>query len=112
MVSRMEGIMKRVTWVYLAMVAVVFMAGACATAEKDQMSAIGNKMTDSDLEKAIKTELNTDPDLRAADLKVKADVDRNDVKLSGTVESEALRTRAVEMARSSRPGLVITDQID
>jgi hyperosmotically inducible protein len=70
------------------------------------------KMTDSDLEGRIKARLNEDPQLRAADLGVKCDVDRNEVRLSGTVGSEALRTRAVEIARDARPGIMITDKID
>jgi len=71
-----------------------------------------SKMTDSDLETRIKARLGEDAQLRAADLGVKADVDRKEVKLSGTVGSEALRTRAVEIARGSYPGVIITDKID
>jgi hypothetical protein len=70
------------------------------------------KMSNSDLEDNIKTKLNSDPDLRAADLKVDADVDNNEVKISGKVASENLRNRAIDMVRSSHAGLVVTDKID
>lgn len=70
------------------------------------------KMSNSDLEDSIKTKLNSDPDLRAADLSVSADVDNNEVKISGKVASENLRSRAVDMVRSSHAGLVVTDKID
>jgi hyperosmotically inducible protein len=70
------------------------------------------KMSDSDLKSAIKTRLDSDAQLKADDLSVSADADKNTATLSGTVESEALRTKAVEMARAAHSGLVITDKID
>jgi hyperosmotically inducible protein len=69
-------------------------------------------MSDSDLKNAIKTRLDSDPQLKADDLGVSADADKNTATLSGTVESEALRTKAVEMARAAHSGLVVTDKID
>lgn len=70
------------------------------------------KMTDSDLETAIKAKLGTNALVNAAGISVSANADRNEATLSGTVESEELRTKAVELAKSAHPGLVITDKID
>ena len=69
-------------------------------------------MSNSELERAIKAKLETDSMLKAADIDVDADVSRNEATLSGTVESEALRTKAVELAKSAHAGLMVTDKID
>ena len=70
------------------------------------------RMSNSDLQKKIETQLNSDPQLRDANLSVSADADSNRVTLSGTVASEALRNRAVELARKAQPGVMIDDKID
>ncbi len=70
------------------------------------------KMTDSDLEKSIRAKLDSDQQIKAANLRVNADADKNEVTLSGTVKSEALRTKAVELANSAQSGLRINDKID
>ena len=70
------------------------------------------KMSSSDLKTAIKTRLDSDVQLKAADIDVSADVDENKATLSGTVESQALRTRALELAKAARSNLIITDKID
>lgn len=70
------------------------------------------KISDSDLKNAIKTRLDSDAQLKAADIGVSADGDDNTATLSGTVETQALRMRAVELARAARTGLIVTDKID
>lgn len=70
------------------------------------------KMTDSELENAILAKLNADSSLAGLKFDVDANADRNDVTLSGNVETQAQRTRAVEIARNAHAGLVITDKID
>src|SRR6266446_5899571 len=86
----------------------LLMAGCSQTGSTTSASA----MTDSDLEQAIHSRLNTDPELKAANLDVDANVKDNKVKLSGTVPTEALRNQAVDMAKAVRPTLEITDKID
>lgn len=95
----------------------LIVVGLCATAcdkntERTSEASSKPAMTSSQLEQDIKTAWNADPMLRAADLKVNADVDKNKAEISGTVDSEALRTKAVELAKSIHPGMSITDQID
>jgi osmotically-inducible protein OsmY len=42
---------------------------------------------------------------------VQADITKNEVTLSGTVESEAVRSRAVELAKTAHAGVVVNDRI-
>ena len=60
-------------------------------------------MTDSDLQTAVQSRLNADPELNAAKLDVDADAKDNMVTLSGTVSTEDLRSEAVQMAKAARP---------
>src|ERR1051325_4206415 len=67
--------------------------------------------TDSDLERMVKAKLSADPDVAKA-ISVDAEADKNEVKLTGTVPDEALRTKAVDLAKSAKDGLIVTDKID
>jgi len=69
-------------------------------------------MTDSELQQAVQTRLNADPELSAANLDVSADAKDNTITLKGTVTTETARLRAVELAKAARPNLAITDKID
>jgi len=69
-------------------------------------------MTDSQLKDAIKSKIDSDAQLSAAGLSISADADRNEATLSGTVESQDMRTKAVQLAKSANSGLVVTDKID
>lgn len=73
-------------------------------------SAVG--MSDSDLEKAVRAKLESDPQLKNAQLDVDANADKNEVTLSGTVQSQDMRAKAVELARSAHSGLNVNDKID
>jgi len=90
---------------------VVGLAG-CSTTPVETTSTTKPTMSNSELERAIKSKLETDNMLKAADLDVDADVSRNEATLSGTVGSQALRTKAVELAKSAHAGLIVTDKID
>lgn len=63
------------------------------------------------LEKAVKSMFARDERVRMADLSVRADVTKNEVTLSGTVDSEAVRSRAVELAKSAHVGVVVNDKM-
>jgi osmotically-inducible protein OsmY len=78
-----------------------------ACADKQTTST---KITDADLERAIENRLNEAPQLNK--LKVSANAAKNEATLSGTVATEALRTRATELAKAASPNLVLTDKID
>jgi osmotically-inducible protein OsmY len=110
----LEDHMRKLYGVLILAVAGTLALAGCGPTNRETATRTesGTKMSDSDLENSIKSRLNEDPSLRAADLSVSADVDKNEVKLTGTVESEALRMKAVELARSAHAGLVVTDKID
>ncbi len=74
--------------------------------------ADGTKMSNSDLEKAIKAKLESDAQTRQANLSVDAAANENKVSLKGTVASQEVRTKAIELAKSVQPGLTINDEIE
>jgi len=64
------------------------------------------------LEQAVKSMFESDEQVRNADLGVRADITKNQVTLSGTVESEAVRSRAIELAKTAHAGVIINDRIN
>ena len=71
-----------------------------------------HRLSDSDLKNRIGKQLKSDADLNRANLSVEVDAKRDWVTLSGTVGTESLRTRAIEMARAAHPGLTVDDRIE
>jgi len=92
----------------MVLVAGLLLVG-CTRDEQTRPTA-APKVTSSELESRIRAKLSDDPTLR--DLSVNADADANRVTLKGTVESEAMRMRAVDAAKSAHPSLVVEDKID
>ena len=88
--------------------------GCAATDSQDATTGpvLKAQMTDSELENKIKGKFKADAQLDAANLDVNANVDRNEITLSGTVGSESLRTKAIELAKSAHAGLIVTTKID
>jgi osmotically-inducible protein OsmY len=73
---------------------------------------IGNTtMANSKLEQAVRDKLNSDEQLKAADIAVSADVTMNQVTLSGAVATELLRDKAVELAKGAQVGVTVSDRI-
>jgi osmotically-inducible protein OsmY len=85
---------------------------ACTRGTESTQAAREPRMTDSELKNKIENSINSDAQLRAANLSVSADAVRNSATLTGTVDSEAMRSRAVLMARAAQPGLTVEDKID
>ena len=69
-------------------------------------------MRDADLENAVRAKLENDPQLKVADLSVNADAVRNEITLSGTVRTHAAKKKAIELAKSTKPGVAVNDKID
>jgi hyperosmotically inducible protein len=69
-------------------------------------------MTDSQLENSVRARLNSDAQLKSANLGVTANAQRNEATLSGTVESQPLKARAVEVTKAANPGLNVIDKIE
>jgi osmotically-inducible protein OsmY len=75
-------------------------------------TALNKSMSDSDLENAVRAKLENDAQLKEADVSVHADAERNEITLSGTVRSRAAREKAVELAKTAKPGVSVNDKID
>lgn len=107
--------MKKLLSLTLVIALSVFLSSACENLGDNSGTKVNEtkaKMTDSELENAIKGKVNSDAQLSAAGISVSADANRNEATLSGTVESQELRIRAVDLAKSAHSGLIITDKID
>jgi len=86
---------------------------ACAPSEPiNGTSNSGGKMTDSELENKIKAKFDSDAQLKAADLNISADAEKNEATISGAVPTQALRMKAVNMAKEASSGLILTDKIE
>lgn len=64
------------------------------------------------MQKAVRAKLETDAQLKEADISVIAIGERNEITLSGTVRTHAAREKAIELAKSAKPGVLVNDKID
>jgi len=98
----------------LSAIIVLSVAAFLIACDEPNSTVTGSKttMTDSELENSIRAKLSSDSQLKAANLTVSANAARNEATVSGTVDSQALRTKAVELARSTNAGLKVTDKVD
>jgi hypothetical protein len=69
-------------------------------------------MSDSELQKTVRAKLESDAQLKEADISVIAIGERNEITLSGTVRTHAVREKAIELAKSATPEVVVNDKID
>jgi osmotically-inducible protein OsmY len=70
------------------------------------------RLSDSELQKAVRAKLETDAQLKEADISVIAIGERNEITLSGTVRTHAAQEKAIELAKSAKPGVLVNDKID
>src|SRR5216684_6738756 len=92
------------------MLASVLLLSACSST--GSRASTETKTTNADLEQAVKNRLAADTRLASSRIDVSADVDRNQITLSGTLPDEQLRMEAVEIAKASRSGVVVVDKIE
>jgi len=105
--------MRKLFLASFAVVAFGLILTACVPTEStDTTNKPATKMADLELERKIKARFDSDPLLKAADLSVSADADKNQATISGVVGTESLRTKAVDLAKETTPGLILTDKID
>jgi len=110
-------------WLILLLFGLTVVFGACD--ERGRQPGIGDpspsihklerlntSMRDSDLEYAVRAKLENDPRLKSANLGVNADAVRNEITLSGTVRTHAARKKAIELAKSAKPGVAVNDKIE
>jgi osmotically-inducible protein OsmY len=84
---------------------------ALAQETKKPLGIGSAKKANAELEAAVRAKLDSDPQLKGTQIAVSADVTRNQVTLSGTVPSEALRAKAVELPKSAQSGVVVSNKI-
>lgn len=82
------------------------------TAPKSSTAPSTSRLSDSDLQKAVRAKLETDAQLKEADITVIAIGERNEITLAGTVRSHAAREKAIELAKRAEPGVLVNDKID
>ena len=82
-----------------------------AQRSKKPIGLAGAAKANAELEKEVNAKIATDRELKAAKLIVSADVTKNEIILRGTVSSDDLRSKAVELAKSAQAGVVVNDQI-
>jgi osmotically-inducible protein OsmY len=103
----------------VCVVSLTFALLACRTSDEENAMAQAKKpigagdagKANAKLEAAVRAKLDGDAQLEAAQLAVSADVTRNAVTLTGSVSSEELRRRAVELARETQAGVLVNDRI-
>ena len=94
-------------------------SSSCSAADRGESLAQVSKpigagspaKADAKLEQAVRAGLADDRELRSADVRVKADVTKNQVTLSGVVGSEALKQRAGEIAKEAHAGVIVENEI-
>jgi osmotically-inducible protein OsmY len=108
--------MKTFLWIVPLLLGLNLVVASCEerrpATQTTSPSTPAAKMSDSDLENAVRAKLESDTALKEAKLDVDADADKNEVTLSGTVRSQEIREKAVELAKTAHSGLTINDKID
>ena len=112
--------MKKLLWMTPIVLTVGFALPGCkdasdrpgANTQVAERPADSGKMSDADLEKAIKTKLESDEQTRQAKLSVDAEAKDNKVSIKGTVPSQDVRAKAIELVKSVQPGLTVNDEIE
>src|SRR5882672_3149557 len=94
----------------LVMFSIVGILALSGCSRDGTQSTNAASLRNSELELTARAKLASEPQLAGA-IRVSANSDKNEVTLSGTVSSEQLRSEAVELAKSSRDGLIVTDTI-
>ncbi|NLT67055.1 MAG: BON domain-containing protein [Acidobacteria bacterium] len=90
-------------------VSFIFVLSACdrPAGERSQTG-----MGTTDIEQAIRDRFNSDPQLSGTDIDVSTDLQKREIRLSGTAGSQEIRDKAVQMAQSAAPGFSVSDSIE
>jgi osmotically-inducible protein OsmY len=109
-----DTVMRKSFIVPVIILALSTFFAACESMDSGKPGATDAKvrMTDTEIENAVKAKWTTDAALKGFSLSIDADADKNTATVSGDVATEAQRTKAIELAKSAHSGLLITDKID
>lgn len=105
--------MKKLAWALVGLLVVIPGFTGCEKGADDTsgMTEGSSIAREFQAEKLIKERVDADDQLKSADVKVEVNGEKKLATLSGTVETEALHARAVNLARSAQPQLTIEDRI-
>jgi osmotically-inducible protein OsmY len=95
----------------LIIAGVLIIFSACSGSNRSSNRPQTN-MSNSEVQQAIRSKFNSDPQLSATDIKIDADANNNQIKLSGNVKSQEIRNKAINAAKSVVPNFMVTDTID
>jgi len=100
--------------VFMCLLSVGLLANGCGRNDQRASTSAPEALplSDSDLESNIKAKIDSDESLRSANLDVDANASENRATISGTVPTEALRTRAIELAHSAKEGMTLDVKVD
>jgi osmotically-inducible protein OsmY len=105
--------MKKILWVWFLVVASTVGFFGCEPGSQNLPKGGSQlELKNAELEESIKRVLRSDEQLGAAQLDVKVDVARQQATLSGMVESATMREKAVDLAKSVEPNLIVSDRIE
>lgn len=96
----------------LGFVAAIASVTSCETRTAESQTQATPTLTNDELDRQVMARINSDTTLATYNLDVDADASRNAITLSGSVPTQAMRTKAVDAARAVRAGLVVTDKIE
>jgi osmotically-inducible protein OsmY len=95
-----------------AMVLCGLMAVVLAGCARSEERETDKRLTDAALQQAVQTRLQSDANVGRLNLEVNANGERRAVELRGLAYTQRQRTRAVELARSAAPDIVVQDAIE
>lgn len=112
--------MKTMIWIAPVVLSAAMLFSACKDSSKapegnvatSEPRAGETKMSNSDLENAIRSKFESDSEISQAKLSIDAKSDENQATIKGEVRSQDLRSKAIELAKSVQPGLTINDEIE
>jgi len=111
--------MKHLFWLTPVVLSCALIAPGCdkeqnvsAPSSESVPGATAMKILDAELESAIRAKLESDDAIKQANLSVSVDADANKATLSGKLDSQELRTKAIELAKSAQQTLIIEDKIE
>ena len=71
-----------------------------------------SKLSDSDLEKAVRAKLENDAQLKVAHLSVNADAERNEITPIGNCTLPRRTGKSDRIGKERKPGVLVNDKID
>jgi hyperosmotically inducible periplasmic protein len=89
---------------------IIGLLGSVGCSNEGTQTTSAASVTNSDLKQLVQSKLAAEPQL--GQIEVSADVDQNQVTLSGSAPSEQARSEAVDLAKAARANLTVVDKID